>query len=71
MAEFKAPRKGRIVLGSDHAGFALKGRIGELLRERGVAYEDIGATSQEPTDYVDFALTVAERSPLGKPTSAF
>ena len=60
MADFSPPREGRIVLGSDHAGFIYKSRILRMLEEMGVSHQDFGAYSEEPSDYVDFALKVAK-----------
>jgi ribose 5-phosphate isomerase B len=60
MTENIAPKEGRIVLGSDHAGFAYKQRILQKLKEEGVLHEDYGAFSTEPSDYVDYAIKVAK-----------
>ncbi len=53
-----------IVVGSDHAGFALKEELKRHLRERGLAVEDLGTHSEEPTDYplVAHALALAIES---------
>lgn len=48
-----------IAIGSDHAGFHLKGRLRDLLRASGHDVLDVGATSTEPSDYPDFAERVA------------
>jgi ribose 5-phosphate isomerase B len=50
----------KIVLGADHAGFELKNRIREHLRELGIAIEDKGTNSPDSCDYPDFARAVAE-----------
>jgi len=47
-----------IVVGSDHAGFALKGELAAALRGEGHAVVDVGAFSAEPSDYPDFAEAV-------------
>jgi len=44
-----------IALASDHAGFAYKEKIKEILRQRGISFKDYGATSDERSDYPDFA----------------
>jgi len=44
-----------IVIGSDHAGFELKGKVVELLRELKHEVEDVGCHSNESVDYPDFA----------------
>ncbi len=48
-----------IALGSDHGGYNLKGKIIELLEERGLEYKDFGTYSTESVDYPDFAKEVA------------
>lgn len=40
-----------IALGSDHAGFAYKQRIHELLKDRGHDVRDFGVDSEQPMDY--------------------
>ena len=50
----------RIILGSDHAGFALKEVLIAYLRERGFEVEDKGPSSyDEADDYPDFTVPVA------------
>lgn len=41
----------KVVLASDHVGFALKKEIAALLAERGIEYQDIGAFDENRTDY--------------------
>lgn len=48
----------RIVIGSDHAGFALKNSVGDLLRSLGHQVLDVGAFNENPSDYPDFAEAV-------------
>jgi RpiB/LacA/LacB family sugar-phosphate isomerase len=50
----------RIVIGSDHAGFALKSQIAAYLN--GLQHEilDVGTYSAEPVDYPDYAEAVAK-----------
>jgi ribose 5-phosphate isomerase B len=57
----------RIYLGSDHAGFALRARIAQHLRDAGYEVQDLGAASAEPSDYPDYAAAVgrAVRDHLG------
>ena len=45
----------KLVVASDHAGFALKRELAETLRQEGHAVLDVGATSDAPSDYPDFA----------------
>ena len=44
---------------SDHAGFAVKGLVIELLKARGFAVEDLGPDSADRVDYPDFAAKTA------------
>lgn len=48
------------ILGSDHAGYQLKEKIKEVLREKNIAFEDKGPFSEESVDYPDFGHKVAE-----------
>jgi ribose 5-phosphate isomerase B len=48
----------KIVIGSDHAGFALKNTMGDVLRGLGNAVLDVGAFNENPSDYPDFAEAV-------------
>ena len=48
----------KIVIGSDHAGFALKNSMGDVLRGLGNAVLDVGAFNENPSDYPDFAEAV-------------
>jgi ribose 5-phosphate isomerase B len=50
----------RLAIGADDAGFSLKAVIASYLDEQGVAYEDVGAFNEDPVDYPDVALVVAE-----------
>jgi ribose 5-phosphate isomerase B len=49
----------KIGLGSDHAGFAYKNRIKQLLRELGHEVRDFGTDSEAPVDYPVFIRPVA------------
>jgi RpiB/LacA/LacB family sugar-phosphate isomerase len=48
----------KIGIGSDHAGFQLKGAIGDFLRTLGHEVLDVGAFNENPSDYPDFAEAV-------------
>jgi ribose 5-phosphate isomerase B len=51
----------RIVLGSDHRGFAVKQRLTAALAKLGHEVRDVGVeTSEGACDYPDFAVPVAE-----------
>jgi ribose 5-phosphate isomerase B len=45
----------KIVVGSDHAGFALKGPIIRALKEWGHVVEDVGGYTAEEVDFPDIA----------------
>jgi ribose 5-phosphate isomerase B len=48
-----------LVIGSDHAGFALKERLKRVLERLGLEYRDVGPASADAVDYPDFAHQVA------------
>lgn len=48
-----------IAIASDHGGFAMKTQIAEHLKERGIAFEDLGCYSEESVDYPHYAEQVA------------
>src|SRR5512137_323215 len=49
----------RIVLGSDHAGLALRAEAVRVARQAGFDVEDLGPFSSESVDYPDYAARVA------------
>jgi ribose 5-phosphate isomerase B len=49
----------RVAIGSDHAGFVLKGELCTLLDELRIEYRDFGTFSTDPVDYPDFIAPVA------------
>jgi len=49
----------RIVIGADHAGFALKQILVAYVQELGHEIEDLGTESADPVDYPDYAEAVA------------
>jgi ribose 5-phosphate isomerase B len=49
-----------VTIGADHGGFSLKQSVIGLLTELGHTVLDVGAYSDEPSDYPDFAQAVAE-----------
>jgi len=51
-------------IASDHAGFRLKEAIRDYLDKKGLSYHDFG--SEEPADYTDQALLVAEAVAKGQ-----
>jgi ribose 5-phosphate isomerase B len=52
--------KKRIALAADHAGYEEKEKLKETLDELGVAYDDLGTSSNDSVDYPDYARKVAE-----------
>ncbi|HWY46800.1 MAG TPA: ribose 5-phosphate isomerase B [Bryobacteraceae bacterium] len=50
----------RIVIGSDHAGFEMKGAITKHLHDLRQEVVDVGTTSTDPVDYPDFAEAVGK-----------
>jgi len=56
----------RIVIGSDHAGFALKSKMSDVVRALGHDVLDVGAFNENPSDYPDFAELVGHAIAEGK-----
>ena len=50
----------RVVIGSDHAGFPLKGPIIVALREWGHEVNDVGSYTPEPVDFPDIAAELCD-----------
>ena len=55
------PKKPRIAIGSDHAGFLVKEAIRKYLEAAGYAVDDQGTSSEESVDYPDYGKAVGER----------
>jgi ribose 5-phosphate isomerase B len=55
----------RIVIGSDHAGFALKKPIIDHIRELGHEVEDIGSFDPNPVDFPDVAQALCAKVTSG------
>ena len=55
-----------LIVGSDHAGVALKKELSEVGRELGYEIEDVGTHSTESTDYPDYAHQVASAVSRGE-----
>jgi ribose 5-phosphate isomerase B len=51
----------RLVMGSDHAGYVLKGHVAEHVSALGHEVEDIGTFSEQPVDYPPICADVARR----------
>ncbi len=54
-----------IIVGSDHAGFALKEQIKVKLQTQGHTVEDAGCHSTDSCDYPDFGYAVGKRVAAG------
>jgi ribose 5-phosphate isomerase B len=51
----------RLVIGSDHAGWALKGAVIEHVRALGHEVVDVGSFDEKPVDFPDIAREVARK----------
>ena len=51
----------KIVIGSDHAGFSMKGPIIEFLKQQNYLVEDCGSYDPNPVDFPDIARAVCDR----------
>ncbi len=51
----------RIAIGSDHRGFAIKGKLIELLKRLNQEVVDVGPNTTESVDYPDIASLVASQ----------
>lgn len=56
----------RLVIASDHAGFALKEEVRAYLAKQGHEVVDLGAFNAEPSDYPDFAERVGNAINAGE-----
>ncbi|MDI6725381.1 MAG: ribose 5-phosphate isomerase B [Smithellaceae bacterium] len=58
--------KNRIIIGADHAGFALKETIKTFIGKKGMEVTDAGTDSESSVDYPDFGARVASRVSSGE-----
>jgi ribose 5-phosphate isomerase B len=56
----------RIAIGSDHAGFGLKGHLIDVLRDGGHDVADLGTDSEEPVDYPPICAGVGREVAAGR-----
>ncbi len=56
----------RVAVGGDHTSVALKNRIRDTLRQRGLAVSDVGADGPDAVDYPDIAALVARQVAHGE-----
>jgi ribose 5-phosphate isomerase B len=50
----------KLVIGSDHAGFPLKGPLIKLLKSWNYSVKDVGSFNPDPVDFPDIALLLAD-----------
>lgn len=55
-----------LVIGSDHAGFPLKGTLINLLESWNYIIKDVGSYDPDPVDFPDIALLVADEIKSGR-----
>ncbi len=55
-----APPDKTIAIGADHGGFRLKEMLKPLMEQMGLQVRDVGVFDEQPADYPDLALKVAE-----------
>ncbi len=60
-----APNK-TVAIGSDHAGFPMKGPVIEILRGWGYSVKDCGSFTPEPVDFPDIAAAVCAEVKSGR-----
>jgi len=58
----------KIVIGGDHAGYALKEKLKKFLGEKGIQVTDIGTNGLESVDYPDYAEKAASLVASGEYT---
>lgn len=56
----------KVAVGSDHAGFKLKGYVLKYLREKKITFEDFGCYTSESVDYPHIAYKVAKAVDKGE-----
>jgi len=58
--------KSPIILGSDHAAYALKEKVKAFLITFEITVEDVGVYSEDSSDYPDYGMKVAQGVSTGK-----
>ena len=56
----------KIIIGSDHGGFALKEKLKVFLEQKGLKVKDVGPYSAERCDYPEYAYAAAKEVSSGK-----
>lgn len=59
-------KRGKIYLGTDHAGFRLKEAVKAYLGRLGYEAVDMGAFDEKPSDYPDFVIAATEKAVRNK-----
>jgi ribose 5-phosphate isomerase B len=56
----------KIIIGSDHGGFALKEKLKVFLEKKGLKVKDVGPYSAQRCDYPEYAYAAAKEVSSGK-----
>ena len=56
----------KLVIGSDHAGFPLKGPLVKFLKTFNYSIKDVGSFNPDPVDFPDIALLLADEIKSGR-----
>src|SRR5512140_1442947 len=56
----------RLVIGSDHAGFPLKGPLLRLLQSWNYSVKDVGSFTPDPVDFPDISILLADEIKNGR-----
>ena len=56
----------KLLIASDHAGFALKKKLLSYLDKKGISVQDLGTYSEERCDYPVYAYTLAKKISSGE-----
>ncbi|MBN2458653.1 ribose 5-phosphate isomerase B [Candidatus Woesearchaeota archaeon] len=51
----------KVILGADHAGFALKEKLKQVLKDNEIAFDDLSPALDEADDYPDIAFKAAKK----------
>ena len=66
MEESRSAATMKLVIGSDHAGFMLKGPLIKLLQAQNYSVKDVGSFNPDPVDFPDIALLLAAEIKSGR-----
>lgn len=61
----------KIALAADHAGFSLKQKLRDALRAGGHEVTDLGTSTEESTDYPDYAAALSQQIVDGRAERGF